>query len=307
MLYPLRWWLGDQFYLIRLFNYGLPWLLIGLVLGLVVTAVRSRQQIWWQMMTVSTVFISLPLLPIFLPGWGNQPAGPAALKVMSYSLCKANWETQAIVQVITRVQPDLLLLQEVRPDMARKLAKHLADLYAPYKLHLAYEAHLQQAVISRYPLRRVGASRTEGRVQKIMVDTLHGVIEVWNVHASQPFYWQQHYQELTALAEAIGEVEGPFVVGGDFNAVDQSEMYRLIAARLHNAHRQVGSGFGFTFPAPQPDIYCHSNFHYSFIPPLIRIDHIFYSRHFLAHQAETLPQSGGSDHLPVWVSLSLKP
>jgi endonuclease/exonuclease/phosphatase (EEP) superfamily protein YafD len=38
---------------------------------------------------------------------------------------------------------------------------------------------------------------------------------------------------------------------------------------------------------------------------MVRIDHIFYSDHFFAHTAGTLPTSGGSDHLPVVAELSL--
>jgi endonuclease/exonuclease/phosphatase family metal-dependent hydrolase len=38
---------------------------------------------------------------------------------------------------------------------------------------------------------------------------------------------------------------------------------------------------------------------------MIRIDHIFYSRHFLARRAYTGANSGGSDHFPVVAELFL--
>jgi endonuclease/exonuclease/phosphatase family metal-dependent hydrolase len=87
-------------------------------------------------------------------------------------------------------------------------------------------------------------------------------------------------------------------VGGDFNTTDQSEGYHLLAQHLKNAHWEAGWGFGFSFPANQP--------RFKRIPiltPVVRIDHIFYSSHFLAHSATTLSDSGGSDHLPVIAEL----
>ena len=103
------------------------------------------------------------------------------------------------------------------------------------------------------------------------------------------------------MAIETAQVEGPLIVGGDFNTTDQSELYRLINRHLDNAHWEAGWGFGFSFPAESSSIYGVP------IPgSVVRIDHIFYSgEHFLARHALTLSDSGGSDHLPVVATLFL--
>jgi endonuclease/exonuclease/phosphatase (EEP) superfamily protein YafD len=86
----------------------------------------------------------------------------------------------------------------------------------------------------------------------------------------------------------------PIILGGDFNTSDQSQTYRLVDQYLNNAHWEASCGFGFTFPSSS------SRLKRKFLVPLlIRIDHIFYSTHFIPTSSRTLNDSGGSDHLPV--------
>lgn len=304
--YLIRWWIGDQLYPIRIFNYGAPWLLSGLVIVLIIMGWPYRQKTWWRTLIVSTLFITLPIFLPFLPHSNAVSSPTVSYKIVSYNVCKSNWDFKALIDVIRQAQPDLLLLQELRPDYAQRLPERLSNLYADEqgKSYFMYDSLLNQAVISRYPLAPLEPALSQGRVQKVKMETPQGLVEVWNVHANQPFFWQQHYQELTALAKAISLVEEPLIVGGDFNTTDQSEIYRLITAHLYNAHQQAGWGFGFTFPAPNADVYCNYDFQQSLIPPMVRIDHIFYSHHFYAHQAETLSDGGGSDHLPIMAELS---
>jgi len=102
------------------------------------------------------------------------------------------------------------------------------------------------------------------------------------------------------LAKDIETTDYPLIVLGDFNATDQSTTYKTINRYLHNAHWDAGWGFGFTFPAPP-----HVPPEWPFETGVIyRIDHIFYSDHFTAHDAQTLTTSAGSDHLPVTAILS---
>lgn len=297
--YVLHWWSGDRFWPVRLVNYFMPWLLVGLIPGLIMAGLARRQKVIL-LLAVPTLIISLTFAPLFLPRSSVALAAGGSFKVMSYNVWGRNKHVAEVAQNIRQEQPDILLLQEVTPRTAKALTPQLVDLYPGSQLHFAYDPDIGQAIISRYPLTLLEAARQKGRTQKVRVDTPVGPIEVWNVHPNVPLPWKQQYQQIAALTEDISAAGGPLIVGGDFNTTDQSETYRLVSQYLQNAHWEAGWGFGFSFPAHSPN--------FKGVPVLtsiIRIDHIFYSRHFLARSARTLEESGGSDHFPVVANLSL--
>lgn len=295
--YPLRWWPGDRLWPVRLMNYFMPWLLLFLLPSLIIAILTYRK---WLIvvLAIPTLLIGLTFAPLFLPRPGALLAAGTPLKIMSYNVLRRNENISTLAAVIRQEQPDILLLQELRPRVVSGFETELADLYPDGQLYVTYEPEVLQAVISRYPLTPLALDVQKGKVQKVIVDTPTGPIAVWNVHPSAPLPWFRQYRQLSALADDIAAVEGPLIVGGDFNTTDQSENYRLINQYLSNAHWEAGWGFGFTFPASTPDRELPIE------TPIIRIDHIFYSHHFFARSAWTLADSGGSDHLPVVAELS---
>ncbi|MBI1882097.1 MAG: endonuclease/exonuclease/phosphatase family protein [Chloroflexi bacterium] len=297
--YGLSWWLGDRFLPVRLFHYFMPWLLAGLIPGLFLAGLARRK--WMSLaLAAPTFLVSLTFAPLFLPRPENVLAADTLLKVMSHNVWYHNRSAAEVASLIRQEQPDILLLQELSPAMARKLKGELIDLYSGEQLYLAYEPKAYQGIISRFPLTPVELAYEKGRAQKVVAATPAGPIAVWNVHPNAPLPWRRQYRQLSSLTEDIAAVEGPLIVGGDFNTTDQSETYRLVSQYLYNAHWEAGWGFGFSFPAHQP--------RFRKIPiltPVVRIDHIFYSHHFFARSAHTLNESGGSDHLPVTAELSL--
>ncbi|MEW5958992.1 MAG: endonuclease/exonuclease/phosphatase family protein [Chloroflexota bacterium] len=297
--YPLRWWPGDSFWPVRLVNYMMPWLLAALTPALLITLLAQRRGLAVTL-AIPTLLVGLTFAPLFLPRPNIALAGDASYRVMSYNIWGRNRDVAALAGVIGQEQPDILLLQEVNPEMAGQLRAALAEFYAGHELYLAYEPGLGQAIISRYPLAPVAAEWDKGRAQKVLANTPAGPVAVWNVHTSQPLPWFWQYRQIAALAADIAAVDTPLIVAGDFNTTDQSETYRLINEHLGNAHWDAGWGFGFSFPAQIRQVK-----KIPLVTPLVRIDHIFYSRHFFAYQARTLADSGGSDHLPVVTQLSL--
>jgi endonuclease/exonuclease/phosphatase (EEP) superfamily protein YafD len=296
--YALHWWSGDRFWPVRLLNYFMPWLLVGLIPGLVMAGLARRK---WVILILAapTLVIALTFAPLFLPQSETVLAANASFKVMSYNVLYRNRNMAEMAQIIRQEQPDFLLLQEVTPSIAKALIPRLIDLYPEGKPHFAYEPNVGQAIISRYPLTSLELAHDKGRTQKVRAETPVGPIEVWNVHPNAPLSWARQYEQIAAMAEDIAAVNGPLIVGGDFNTTDQSETYRLVSRYLQNAHWEAGWSFGFSFPANSP--------RFSGVPiltSLVRIDHIFYSQHFLARSAHTLAESGGSDHFPVVADLS---
>lgn len=298
--YILRWWPGDRLLFVRLGNYFMPWLLIGLIPGLLMAGLAWRKGL---MMTLAlpTLMIGFTFAPLFLPRSNPVFASSDSLKVMSYNVWGRNQNMSAIAELIKQEQPDILLLQELSPRAARSLRPELTHLYPDSKLHLAYEPQTYQGIISRYPLTPLKASLQGSRIQSVIVETPSGPITVWNVHTAQPWPWSRQYRQFSKLAKAVASLDGPLIVGGDFNTTDQSDAYHLVAQHLGNAHWEAGWGFGFSFPAPARPIHGHPLLT---LPPAVRIDHIFHSHHFFTRSARTLAESGGSDHFPVIAEFS---
>ncbi len=299
LLYSMRWILGDRFLPVRLLNYFMPWLLIGLIPGLIVAYLARRRRLLIAL-SVPTVFVVFTYAPLFLPRLGSAPSAGLPIKVMSYNVMNRNQNVATMAEVIKRERPDILMLQEIQPQETQTLLYMLRNLYPGSTPNLLYAAGLGQAIISRYTLNTVSVStvKRNWRFQKVSIDTPNGIISVWNVHPHAPLMgFVRHIKEISLLIDDLIKAKGPLIMGGDFNTNEQSQHYQGISQYLNNAHWEAGWGFGFTYPTRARRL--------GMIAPLVRIDHIFYSDHFYAHSARTLTTSGGSDHLPVIAELSL--
>jgi vancomycin resistance protein VanJ len=137
-------------------------------------------------------------------------------------------------------------------------------------------------------------------VQKSVIQAPAGPVTIYNVHflrtvLRRSHNWQRLHDEINDLVlNEILMTSGPVILGGDFNMTDQTQTYRDISKVLKNAHWEAGSGFGFTFPSTSRKIKRTFT-----LPPIVRIDHIFFNKYLHAYRARTLDESGGSDHLPI--------
>jgi len=292
--YFIRYLQGDHLFPVRINNYLMPWMLAVLVPGLIAAGLANHR---WLAVTLlaPTIFICLTYAPLLLPCLRTEHNDLTQLKVMSYNVWRKNKNMSVAAEVIRKEQPDILLLQELQLARVENLFDALVNLYPDSKLHFAYHKKMLQAVISRYPLTQMVALPEKGQAQKVLIKTPHGPITVFNIHPSRRKNWLRRHRQISALlAEDIATIVGPIILGGDFNTNDQTQTYRLVTQYLRNAHWEAGCGFGFTYPAPKKIVKRGVP-----IPPLVRIDHIFYSDSFVPKRARTLKESGGSDHLPV--------
>lgn len=302
LLYPIRCLTGDTFNLVRVISYITPWMLVFYILMLIIAGLSRRK--WLSLAFAVPIFVTIfTYAPLFVPNIQahSLPKG-FPLKVMSYNLHNIP-EAEGIANVIRKEEPDILLVQELNIDKVLPyLRSNLTDIYPELYIDIVDQAGFKQAIFSRYPVKQISAEFDKGRVQKIIVETPFGVIEVWNVHPIPPFLTppEQYDVQIAGLVADIATMKDPLIVGGDFNATDQSLAYQAINQYLRNAHWEVGWGFGFSFPAPPYTISAN-------IPiqtgPLWRIDHIFYSRQFFVNSARTLSTAGGSDHFPIVAEL----
>ncbi len=109
-------------------------------------------------------------------------------------------------------------------------------------------------------------------------------------------YWEAALALAHDLASQIQKEKLPVIVIGDFNAPPFGPMYREFSGFLGDAHREAGSGYGFTFPG-------ETNNPLALMRPWLRLDYVLFSPgHWRATRQITEP-SRPSQHRAVFAEL----
>ncbi len=260
-----------------------------------------------------TLVMALPK-PGVLRAQGNN----AAIMVMSFSLWHNGpaFNLSEYARVIRAAKPDVLLLQEIDAREAEVLRKKLEPVGLVYSVS---DNGTQLAVISRYPLTQTAVISDWTRMLQTEVAVPDGALTVWDAHFWRPGFARAGLgalaydnepepqagsaQQTSQLLRRIRAADGRLIVGGDFNIPALSPDHRSLNGVLEEAHMSAGIGLGFTFPATDSHKRTLTllGIPLSLSAPirLARIDHIFFSRHFIAADAEVLAGAGGSDHAPI--------
>jgi vancomycin resistance protein VanJ len=298
-----RWLMGDQLLIVRMANYFLPWIGLGL-LGFLMLALGARKRRLSILLTLPVIVISMNYVPLMLRCGVNSFTEGTRLKVMSYNIWRDNQDMIAAAEIIRREEPDILLLQEVTSNQLEILIAVLNSLDRGKKLDFLHDPINLAAIGSTFSIKKSDSLPQKNRSQKAQLETPFGPLTVINIHGVRTGWSIRHKGMEDLLREDVQSEEGPLILAGDFNTNEQSQTFKLIERYLANTHNEAGCGFGFTFPANSYSIPFWPNKLLAF-PPLIRIDHIFHSGHFTALTACTLEDSGGSDHLPIIAELAL--
>lgn len=276
-----------------------------------------------------TAALLAPLAAEFLRHYGAQlwrtvrppqPIhSPRSLTALTYNVHKEDIHLEPILNVIRSANADVVALQELGSRAAECFEQQLAHEY-PYRSLQPYPAFPSagQGILSRFPLSDIVYWRHEGIVNALghqrATLSAHGVqIALYNVHPVHPgmvgklFDARPRQWEIDQIMARLAAERRSVLLLGDFNLTDQADAYRQITARYYDVFRRVGAGMGYTFPAwryPQArDL--TNGLPLGWLPPLFRIDYAFASEGIQALQARVLPDSGGSDHLPLWIEVAI--
>jgi endonuclease/exonuclease/phosphatase family metal-dependent hydrolase len=212
------------------------------------------------------------------------------MRVMTWNLWWrfGPWEQRAhaIAAVVRDVQPDVLLLQEVWSAEGTSAAHVLADAVDLAHVAITDDPFAERrgesgvgfhnAIVARWPLQQVRSHalpRADGtaghrRALSALMDTPHGEWPVISTHLDHRFDESAVRQmQAEAVLHVVAEVRGdpdtalPVVVGGDCNAVPDSDEIRVLTGRragpvrnlvLSDCWEQVGDGPGHTWRADNP-------------------------------------------------------
>lgn len=297
---------GDRWLPVRVGNYFAPWLMIGAFVALTIAALGRWRWLWRVFLVLCLIFVAR-FWPVLLPHLdGNSAVANAStdpLRVMTFNVHYANEDVAGVARLIHTEAPDLVAFQEFTHPFADRLVSELAAAY-PYVL-LDHTEWPRLGLISRYPLTALPTPSDAWRTQVALWATPEGEVIIWNVHSSPSVGqrgWERQRQTFLAIAREVKAASKPVITLGDFNTTDQAQNYQLLAEHLTDVHRAVGWGFGFTFPGRWRDPW-PLPVHKMPLVPILRIDHIFVSQHWLPEEIHVVPEGPGSDHLPVVATL----
>ena len=299
-LFAAGWLLGDATWWLYVSNLSAFYWLAPAV-PLVVLAALAR---WWPAAVLCALAAAV-WLATFAPAFVPQSVDVAPdLRVASYNVDPEPGLAH-VGELVARVQPDVLLVQEVLPAARDELLAQVPSLpyhdFAP--VNSAAPGGGGTAVLSRLPIvaaRPIAGLPVGSRpVNIVTVATDAGPVQVASLHLTSPCSDctddPPRITEQGLAAEAVtrrAEAEriaaalpdGPLVVGGDLNSSTlNTPRRRLLAAGLVDLHRAVGSGAGFT----------RHDWHAWF-----RIDWLLASRE-VTPVDEWVDGQQGSDHQPV--------
>jgi endonuclease/exonuclease/phosphatase (EEP) superfamily protein YafD len=248
-----------------------------------------RAYVWCGALAACAALNVAPLLPYV---WGTPDARVApTLTVLAVNVQARNPESAALLEIIAREDPDVVLFIEFTKRWAERLAP-LASRY-PHRYELPRDDAFGIALFSRHPLESAHEARL-GTTDAIdaRVATPRGTVRFIGVHLRPPFtagWAHERNSELLALAAHIDGNDEPLVVAGDFNMSPYSPYLASFLAVTGLRDARAEFGLGVTWP--------------TFFPLLgIPIDHCLVSNDLGVAQYRRLP-AFGSDHYPVLAQL----
>jgi endonuclease/exonuclease/phosphatase (EEP) superfamily protein YafD len=296
------WWLGTvALYLPRVF-YALPLLLlVPLALW------RSRRLL--PVHAACLLFVLGPLMGWQAPGRGEAPAsGAAPIRVVTYNLGFGDRAATALLWVVERENPHIVVAQESRD---------LTALFPDWKTHhageffMATRLPLLSAETRPYlpdtPWRRGARYRLQGPKGPFTLYALHldtprraldelkaparaGLVQWRNLGPGSRAVGRDAKRralEARAARAWVGETNEPCIIAGDFNAPPDSPLCRRMWGGFRDAFAIAGSGYGYTAHAPWP---------------WVRIDRILATADWHVSRAQCL-RGTDRDHLPVVAEL----
>jgi endonuclease/exonuclease/phosphatase (EEP) superfamily protein YafD len=287
--------LEQGFPLVPLVSYT-PFVVVGsAVVVLLALALRRRGAAL--VAALAAVALAGMVAPRALGG-PSDPEGEAGppLRVLTVNMHLGRASAPALVELVRATRPDVLSVQEVTPELVRRLdAARLGELMPHFVLEPRADAR-GTALYARVPLAAGEPPPGTATVMATARAQIEGAgdVELTAVHPPPPLrrriaVWDDDLRALPA-ADPNGVVR---ILAGDFNAtLDHAELRRLIDTGYEDAAATVGAGLRPTWPQGRR------------IPPPVTIDHVLADKRcgVRAVSIHTIP---GTDHRAVFAELVL--
>ena len=219
------------------------------------------------------------------------------------------WFAENIDQALSEIQEirsqkklDILLLQEMDEVGTEKIARELQFnyVYFPAAIEPTYDKNFGNAILSRWPIidsqklilpHKSLSNRMNRIATRATIRIQDANILVYSIHTESIFTLPQFREDqYTAVLDDIDPEAKFVIVGGDFNSFTKPAV-----EEIEDAYRQAG----FTRVSEDSG--------YTVVKYGIELssDHIF-AKGFVVEEAGKLAVATASDHLPIWVTLTLQ-
>jgi vancomycin resistance protein VanJ len=314
LLILLHYFVGERLGLVALLNNFLLLLLLP-ALPFALASMLLRRWLAALSLIPALLLLGWSYVPFFIPN--RAPANTVSepiqdsiqISLLTYNLDKdaIPYDTASRVAVIRSANADIVTLQEVSSEAVLSLAYELKQQYPYQELFNSVGDITGLGVLSRYPILERDDIDRGALWQRLSIQVKGTRVTLYNVHVMNPLsargsLWSLHTDDIqyrtltinTLMRQAAVESD-PVIFAGDFNMTDQTDAYKRMLIHLHDAYRETGWGLGFTFPAAE------------IVPPLARIDYVFHDDRIQDLNARVWPDTGGSDHQPLFVQLAVHP
>ncbi len=206
----------------------LPATLVGLVI--VISLLRGKRRLAAAVLVGGGLLASASVLgPEYLAGMQQRPSAPIdrpMLTMMTHNLFGVNYNMDKVLKAVLADKPDIIVLQEYFGEQATALDPLLKPLY-PFSVqcrggkraNIALYAKLafEQIIDGDCPQNAYGTQRTAHIVAKFVPET-GSPFTVMTTHMDWPLPIARQRDEFATLTQAIGTIDGPLILAGDFNS-----------------------------------------------------------------------------------------
>ncbi len=238
--------------------------------------------------------------------------GVSLLTAMTYNIGNGLARPAPLVALLRASGADVVGLQEMSDVQADAIRRDLRDVFPHQALYPAGFAG--KGLLSRYPL--LSQERLDLHPARpdlgAVIDVAGTQLTVIVAHPLPPRWGLRGVVFAAAVAAQIDALAALAVAGspallvGDFNFTPRNPLYNhLMLLGLHDAFGVAGQGHGWTLPARiGPSSRIKHRLQWVPLPPVVRIDYIWYTAPLVA-EAAWVGSDAGSDHLPVLARLAL--
>ena len=308
--------LGDRWWWLFFLNALALYLFAPLLPLALVTPWLRQRRLWLGIVAGGGLWLFL-YGGLWLPrSPASQPTGPA-VTVMTFNTLGFNRCPECVVASVRASGADLVNFQELSRPVAAALARDLATEY-PYQVLKPTAQTQGMGVISRLPLRETGETLPGvwvGQPQVLALTLGETRALVVNAHPTATGPGEadgfdrtirERFVEAQMLVAFAQTHPGPLIFASDCNMTDQNADYRLMTTIWRDSWREVGWGFGRTYPGGDQGGAGNMRFGALTIPRwLVRIDYVWHSAHWRAIGARLGQWDGHSDHRPTIARLVL--
>jgi len=236
---------------------------------------------------VATAYLAAVVLPRAIGNETTSAAGRDTLTVLSANVYLGKVDPDALIEMVDRLDPDILSVQELTPSFAEKLRQAGIERRLPHSVLMAQPKGRGGGLYARFPLTPLPRqTHFLFRMPRARLIAVHPQPPSMSFDG-----WREGLESMPAPGRGA-----PWILAGDFNATfDQAEFRDIVDSGYRDAGDATGNGLEPTWPDPNESIYPWG---------LITIDHVLADNR-LGVAGYGVEDLHGSDHRAVHAQLVL--